>query len=82
MAVGCNIEQSNTTIDCSARTPDRLYLFACHLEWQRNADIRAYEELVRALDHHDEETRELAEQLLSRRSPRPKRVIAGQEVQP
>jgi hypothetical protein len=51
---------------------DPLYLFACHLEWRNRRNLKAYKELVAALDDHDEDIRYLAELLLHRSSPRPK----------
>lgn len=51
---------------------DFLYLFACHLEWLCNRDVKAYEELVAGLDSSSAETRLIAEALLRRTSPRPK----------
>jgi hypothetical protein len=60
-----------TSATCSvARHRDRLYLFACHLEWRDRRNIGAYQELVAALDDCDEEVRSLAEALLHRSSPR------------
>lgn len=48
-----------------------LYLFACHLEWQQARNLEAYKDLVAALDHPDEDIRQVAESLLHRSSPRP-----------
>ena len=45
---------------------DPLYLFACHAEWRRNRNFRMLQELLAALDDTDEETRFIAESLLSR----------------
>jgi len=50
---------------------DRLYLFAFHLEWRDKRNVKAYQELVAALDDCDERTRAVAETLLNRSSPRP-----------
>ena len=50
---------------------DVLLLFACHLEWRSRADIRAYQELVSALDDPSEKIRKLAAALLHRPSLRP-----------
>jgi hypothetical protein len=50
---------------------DPLYLFACYLAWHRDRDIRAYQELVAALDDRDPDVRMVAENLLHRPSPRP-----------
>jgi hypothetical protein len=59
---------------------DPLYLFACHLAWRHERDLRAYQELVAALDDCDPSIRALAETLLHRASPRPgpqARLAAG-----
>ena len=53
---------------------DALYLFACHLEWVTKRNLAAYQELLAALDDHDGDIRRLAESLLHRSSPRPKRI--------
>jgi len=50
---------------------DPLYLFMCHLQWLREGDLNAYQELVAALDDGDDCVRAVAENLLRRRSPRP-----------
>ena len=44
---------------------DPLYLFACHLEWQNERNLRAFEELLAALDDPNEDVRIVAESLLS-----------------
>lgn len=51
---------------------DPSYLFTCHLEWRDRGDVKAYHELVAALDDPDEEVRAVAETLLHRSSPRPR----------
>lgn len=52
---------------------DPLYLFMCHLEWRDRQSVKAYEELIAALDDSSEAIRVVAEHLLSHRySPRPK----------
>lgn len=51
---------------------DPLFLFCCHIEWHWHSDIRAYGELVAALDDPSEQIRRVAEALLHRSSPRPK----------
>jgi hypothetical protein len=51
---------------------DPIYLFACHLEWRDHRNLRAYHDLVAALDDHDHNIRCLAEELLHRSSPHPK----------
>ena len=52
--------------------PNAVYLFACHVEWNNHADLKAYQVLITALDSNDEEVRKIAEALLRRKSPRPK----------
>ena len=53
---------------------DDLYLFVCHLEWRTKRNLAAYQELLAALDDHDDDIRRLAESLLHRSSPRPERT--------
>lgn len=59
---------------CEKRKPtrvrDSLFLFLCHLDWKDRGDLKAYEELVAALDDANQEIRLVAEQLLNRASPR------------
>ena len=55
------------------------YLSACHLEWRTKRNLAAYRELLAALDDHDGDIRGLAESLLHRSSPRPKRTARGVE---
>jgi hypothetical protein len=50
---------------------DPLYLFACHVLWHRERNLKAYQELVAALDDCDPKIRAVAEDLLPRASPRP-----------
>lgn len=50
---------------------DSLYLFLCHVEWRNRQNLKAYKDLVAALDHHDPNIRHLAGSLLRRSSPRP-----------
>ncbi len=57
----------------STQPRDPLFLFACHLEWRDSRNIKAYQELIAALDDPNEEIRSLAENLLHRSSPRPRR---------
>jgi len=52
-----------------------LYLFACHLEWREKRNLKAYNELVAALDDPADNIRALAEVLLRRSSPRPERTL-------
>ncbi len=53
---------------------DPIYLFCCHIEWHKHGNIRAYQELVAALDDTSEDIRSVAESLLHRPSPRPRRT--------
>ena len=53
---------------------DALYLFFCHLEWHNQRNLGAYKELVAALDDRDPDIRQVAESLLHRCSPYPKRL--------
>ena len=55
--------------------PDAAYLFACHLEWDKHGDLQAYMVLVAALDSNSEEVQVIAESLLRRKSPRPKKCL-------
>jgi len=57
------------TKEAAARDP--LYLFACHLAWHQNGDVKAYQELVAALDDRNPDIRKVAENLLHRPSPWP-----------
>ncbi len=57
---------------CVARGRDPIYLFACHLEWRDHKSLRAYHELIAALDDSDQNIRCLAEALLHRSSPHPR----------
>lgn len=50
---------------------DPIYLFACHLAWHCERNMRAYQELVAARDEGDPQIRDLAETLLHRSSPPP-----------
>ena len=52
--------------------PNSVYLFACHVQWNNHADLKAYQVLSTALDSNDEQVRKVAESLLHRKSPRPK----------
>ena len=60
-----------------AGTHDPLYLFACHLEWHHRSNLGAYQSLIAALDDSKNTIREIAELLLHRTSPRPKRECRG-----
>lgn len=55
------------------RRRDTLFLFACHIKWRDNRDVKAYQELLAALDDPNEDIRAIAESLLQRASPRPRR---------
>ena len=70
-------EQSLSEASTIARTQDPLYLFACHLEWHHWRNLAAYQALVAALDDSEKGTREIAEMLLHRISPRPRRRARG-----
>ena len=55
--------------------PDRdpLYLFLCHLEWQKYRHVAEYNQLLAALDDVNPAIRQLAESLIQRTLPhRPK----------
>ena len=52
---------------------DPLYLFVCHVEWHQRRNLEAYQELVAALDDSDNRIRTMAEMMLHRSSPRPRR---------
>lgn len=59
---------------------DPLYLFLCHLEWRNCHNLAAYNELVAALHDGEPAIRELAQNLIRLKSPRPQRtqaVVAG-----
>jgi hypothetical protein len=43
---------------------DPLYLFACHVEWRSNRNLRAFQELLAALEEPNEGVRLIAESLL------------------
>ncbi len=55
--------------------PDAACLFACHLKWDKHGDLKAYMALVSALDSNNEEVQVIAESLLRRKSPRPKKCL-------
>lgn len=72
-AVSGDMAQARARETChSLEHRDLLYLFACHIEWRDKGNIRAYQELVAALDDCNQEIRAVAETLLHRSSPRPK----------
>lgn len=66
------VEATGPELSQSATTRDPLYLFACHLEWRFSRNLKAYEELIAALDDTDGAVRTVAEHLLHRSSPRPR----------
>lgn len=75
--------QNTVTAGVSAPAPpeavtgrDPLYLFGCHLEWRFSRNLKAYEELIAALDDTDENLCAVAEHFLRRSSPRPRRTFA------
>lgn len=53
---------------------DGVYLFACHLEWQKQRSLRAYTALIAALDASDENIGSIAETFLRRLMPRPRQT--------
>ncbi len=59
---------------------DPIYLFACHLEWRDRGNLRAYNELIAALDDRDQSIRDLAETLLHRSSPQPKNTVGRNDA--
>ena len=63
-----NIRTSQEEAVCQR---DPIYLFACHLAWHRERNMRAYQELVAAREEDDPQIRDLAETLLHRSSPLP-----------
>ena len=70
------VQGSSETVDQDVSTDttvgrDPLYLFACHLLWHRNRDLKAYQELIAALDDANPSIRDVAQALLHRSSPRP-----------
>lgn len=56
---------------------DPLYLFACHVEWHNERNLRAFQDLLAALDDPDEKVRIVAEILLGRPSPRRKHACTA-----
>jgi len=59
---------------------DALYLFVCHLEWCNKGNLAAYQELLAALDDENCDIRNVAEVLLQRASPRPRRTERSLEA--
>jgi hypothetical protein len=51
---------------------DPLYLFLCHLEWQKHRHVAEYNQLLAALDDINPAIRQLAESLIQRTSPLPR----------
>ena len=62
---------AHTRFNADQARRDPLYLFACHLAWRYERNIRAYQEVLAALDDCDPNIRAIAENLLHRASPRP-----------
>jgi hypothetical protein len=56
---------------CQISGRDAEYVFACHAAWKMDGNIKAYIELVAALDDINYEIRVLAEVLIKRKSPWP-----------
>jgi hypothetical protein len=77
MATHAAIQEKRVANQATRETirPDATYLFACHLQWDKYGDLKAYEVLISALDSSDEQTRAAAESLLRRKSPRPKSCL-------
>jgi len=65
------LSQSHKAATSRSKQRDPSYLFACQIAWRDQRDIKAYEQLVAALDDPSEELRAVAEHLLHRPSPRP-----------
>ena len=61
----------------TAGNQDPLFLFACHVEWHHQRNLRAYQSLVAGLDASDKRIRAIAETMLHRCSPRPQREGRG-----
>jgi len=57
-----------------------LYPFASHLDWHREGNVKAYQELLAALDDGNPGIRALAENLIHRSSPRPERRKVNMDV--
>jgi hypothetical protein len=70
-------EPSSTRRSSTSGNQDPLFLFACHVEWHRQRNLRAYEALVAGLDDSDKGIRAIAEMMLHRGSPRPSREGRG-----
>jgi hypothetical protein len=61
----------------AAGDQDPLFLFACHVEWHQQRNLRAYQALLAGLDASDKRIRAIAETMLHRSSPRPQREGRG-----
>jgi hypothetical protein len=70
-------EQSRSKGSAIPGNHDPLYLFACHLEPQPWRNLGGHQALVAALDDSDQRIRMIAEMLLHRSSPRPRRKGCG-----
>jgi len=82
MAEHCAAEiQSEESLKLAPRR-DPLYLFACYLEWQNEANLRAFQELLAGLDDPHEDTRIIAESFLGRPSPRRRQADGNRDRTP
>ena len=70
-------EPSLSKRSATAGNQDPLFLFACHVEWHHQRNLRAYQALVAGLDASDKGIRAIAEMMLHRDSPRPPREGSG-----
>ena len=61
---------------------DPLYLFACYLEWQNEANLRAFQELLAGFSRSHEDTRIIAESFLGRPSPRRRQADGNRDRTP
>ena len=57
---------------------DPLYLFACHVEWHTEGNLRAFQDLLAALEDSSEEVRVVAESLLWPAVPTPQKRLEKQ----
>ncbi len=69
MGLKRTVKDQGTKLSENVGRRDPLYLFACHLEWRRQGNMTAYQELLAALDDCDSDVRSVAEALLHRTSP-------------
>jgi hypothetical protein len=73
--------QSEESLKLAPRR-DPLYLFACYLEWRKEANLRAFQELLAGLDDPHEDTRIIAESFLGRPSPRRRQADGNRDRTP